>query len=103
MAFSADQSLALDADVVIELPMIGDIDSGGTYAKLTVALHANLPIEKMGDLKGTGTIEVINLPDLGFGDIGAFGLKGEVSLELGIDGRGLPLLHLSYHPERFCH
>jgi len=84
-AFGADQSIALDTAVVIEFPMIGDIADGGTYCKLTVALHAALPIKKFGDLKGSGTIEVINFPDVGFGKMDDLRIKGDVFLELGGD------------------
>jgi len=80
--YTTDETIELDARAGIVLTMIGNC-----YCKLTVDLHAKLPMKEMGDFKGSGTIEVINFPDVGFGEMDAT-LKGGVSLELGGGGGG---------------
>jgi len=52
-------------------------------ATIKVKLHANFPIEKLGDLSGTGSIEIPGIPLWGLDD---FSLKGEVTLDLGLEG-----------------
>jgi hypothetical protein len=53
------------------------------YAIIKVKLHANFPIKNLGDLSGTGSIEVPGIPYWGLDD---FTLKGEVTLDIGLDG-----------------
>ena len=73
-----NDALALDTDVSLVLPLSDKIS-----ATLRVKLHASFPIAELGDLSGTGSIEV---PGIDLWGLDNFNLKGEVTLDLGLGG-----------------
>jgi hypothetical protein len=77
-----ESELKLNADTSITLGLV-DNAAIKMYCKVSVALHATLPITKLGDLRGSGKIELYGIPIWGLDD---FKLEGETELQLGLDG-----------------